>query len=190
MSSRLALGAVQTPIQRSPWARSPGGQNSWGVKLVTHLYLVPRSKMVELCLHSPVCFRDLVLNLLNTGTTALRSYTPLTRSPFWLLKLLNLCIHVRDLDCYEAGVCCYLMIHIGNLYTNITSVLLPFVTYLLTLSNWRCCRAKQPVKKKRRTDVLKSWVAAPLLWENLIVNQGFRSSLCCCSFVPLNKRLL
>jgi hypothetical protein len=35
------------------------------------------------------------------------------------------------LDCHEAGLCCYLVIHMENLLS-ITAVLLPFVTYLLT----------------------------------------------------------
>jgi hypothetical protein len=28
---------------------------------------------------------------------------------------LNMSMHVCDLDCHEAGLCCYLTIHIGNL---------------------------------------------------------------------------
>jgi hypothetical protein len=36
------------------------------------------------------------------------------------------------LDFYEAGLWCYLVIHIENLLVH-TAVLLPFVTYLLTL---------------------------------------------------------
>jgi hypothetical protein len=39
-------------------------------------------------------------------------------------------IRVCYLDCHEAGLWCYLVIHI----ISITAVLLPFVTYLLTLS--------------------------------------------------------
>jgi hypothetical protein len=37
------------------------------------------------------------------------------------------------LDCHEAGLCCYLVIQIEDLFTSITEVLLPFVTCLLTL---------------------------------------------------------
>jgi hypothetical protein len=33
-----------------------------GVKLTTHLHLVPRSRMVELYLHSPICLHSVVLN--------------------------------------------------------------------------------------------------------------------------------
>jgi hypothetical protein len=33
-----------------------------GVKLITHLHLVWRSRMVELYLHSPICLPGLVLN--------------------------------------------------------------------------------------------------------------------------------
>jgi hypothetical protein len=32
-----------------------------GVKLTTHLHLVPRSRMVELYLHSPICLHGVVL---------------------------------------------------------------------------------------------------------------------------------
>jgi hypothetical protein len=38
------------------------------------------------------------------------------------------------LHCHEAGLCCYLVIHIENLLTSITAVLLPFVAYLLTVA--------------------------------------------------------
>jgi hypothetical protein len=33
-----------------------------GVKLTTHLHLAPRSRKVELFLHSPICVRGIVLN--------------------------------------------------------------------------------------------------------------------------------
>jgi hypothetical protein len=39
------------------------------VKLTIHLHLVPKSRMVELYLHSSICFYGIVLNLLNTRTT-------------------------------------------------------------------------------------------------------------------------
>jgi hypothetical protein len=42
-------------------------------------------------------------------------------------------IRVCYLDCHEAGLCCYLVIHIRKPITSTTAVLLPFVTYLLTL---------------------------------------------------------
>jgi hypothetical protein len=41
-------------------------------------------------------------------------------------------IHVCYLDCHEAGLCCYLVIYTENLL-HILQLLLPFVTYLLTL---------------------------------------------------------
>jgi hypothetical protein len=48
--------------------------------------------------------------------TALRRYTPQTRSPFWLLNQpVNLRMRICYLDCHEAGLCCYLVIHIENL---------------------------------------------------------------------------
>jgi hypothetical protein len=38
------------------------GLNGWGVKLTTHLQLMPRLRMVELYLHSPICLNVIVLN--------------------------------------------------------------------------------------------------------------------------------
>lgn len=46
-----------------------GGQRGWGVKLTTQLYLVSRSKMIELYLHSPICSHGLVFNYLHAGST-------------------------------------------------------------------------------------------------------------------------
>jgi hypothetical protein len=46
MSSRPALGSTQPPIQWVPGALSPG-ESSRGVKLTTHLQLVPRSRKYE-----------------------------------------------------------------------------------------------------------------------------------------------
>jgi hypothetical protein len=40
----------------------PWGQSGRGVKLSTHLHLVPRSRMVELNLHSPIYLHSIVLN--------------------------------------------------------------------------------------------------------------------------------
>jgi hypothetical protein len=39
------------------------GKAAQGVKLTTHLHRVPRSRMVEICLHSPLRFNGVVLNL-------------------------------------------------------------------------------------------------------------------------------
>jgi hypothetical protein len=50
--SRPALGPTQPPIQWVTGALSPGVE--WqGVKLITHLHLLPRSRMVELYFLSP-----------------------------------------------------------------------------------------------------------------------------------------
>jgi hypothetical protein len=46
----------------------PRRQSGRGVKLTTHLYLVPRSRMLELYLHSPICLHGIVLNWLSAGT--------------------------------------------------------------------------------------------------------------------------
>jgi hypothetical protein len=40
-------------------------------------------------------------------------YTPQARSPFWLLEPATEHAHTRL--CHEAGLCCYLVVHIGNL---------------------------------------------------------------------------
>jgi hypothetical protein len=40
----------------------PRGQSGRGVKLTTHLHLVPRSRMVELNLRFPICLYVVVLN--------------------------------------------------------------------------------------------------------------------------------
>jgi hypothetical protein len=58
-ASRSVLGPTQPPIP---------GLFLLGVKLTTHLYLVLRSKTVELYLHSPTRLNDVVLNYLNSGT--------------------------------------------------------------------------------------------------------------------------
>jgi hypothetical protein len=46
---------------------------------------------------------------------------------------LNMRMCVCYLHRHASGLCCYLVIHIENLITSITAVLLPCVTYLLTL---------------------------------------------------------
>jgi hypothetical protein len=50
---------------------------------------------------------------------------------YWCQPL-NMRMRVCYLDCHDAGLCCYLVIQIET-FTSITAVLLPFVTYLLTL---------------------------------------------------------
>jgi hypothetical protein len=50
-------------------------------------------------------------------------YTPPARSPFWLLKPASEYAHAHLLPwLYEAGLCCYLVIHIGNHYSCFTSI--------------------------------------------------------------------
>jgi hypothetical protein len=52
-----AVGPTQSSIQLVAGALPPG--TKWpGVKLTTHLYLMPRSRMVEICLHSPYLFME------------------------------------------------------------------------------------------------------------------------------------
>jgi hypothetical protein len=51
--------------------RFPRRQSGNGVNLTTHLHLVPRSRMVEPNLYSPICLHGIVLNFLSMGTTLL-----------------------------------------------------------------------------------------------------------------------
>jgi hypothetical protein len=44
------------------WGLMPWGLSDRCMKLTTHLHLFPRLQMVELYLHSPICFRTSVLN--------------------------------------------------------------------------------------------------------------------------------
>jgi hypothetical protein len=53
------LGPTQTSIQ---WGLFPRGQSDKVVKLTTHLHQLPKSRMVELYLHYPVCLHGVVLN--------------------------------------------------------------------------------------------------------------------------------
>jgi hypothetical protein len=54
--SGSALGPTQLPIRWIP------GALSLGLKLVTLFHLLPRSRMMELYLHSPTCIHGIVLN--------------------------------------------------------------------------------------------------------------------------------
>jgi hypothetical protein len=56
IASRPVMGPIQPPIQ---WTT---GAISSGVKLTIHHRLVPRSRMVELYLHSPIRIYGIVLN--------------------------------------------------------------------------------------------------------------------------------
>jgi hypothetical protein len=53
-AARMALGSTQSPIQRVPGAVLSRGKAAVIVKLITHLYLVLRPKMVELHLYSSI----------------------------------------------------------------------------------------------------------------------------------------
>jgi hypothetical protein len=58
----------------------PLGWGGRGLKLTTHLHLVPRSGMVELYFHSPLHLHGLLLNWLSTGTAL--PFTPSSVSIF------------------------------------------------------------------------------------------------------------
>jgi hypothetical protein len=79
-SSRLALGSTQRPIQ---WVL---GTLSRGVKLTTHLQLVPRSRRRGSIRPFPIRLLYVLLNQLNTGTTLLLLIlTPPTAAFFLIL---------------------------------------------------------------------------------------------------------
>jgi hypothetical protein len=50
---RPTVGPTQPPVQWVPGGSLPGCGRD--VKLTSHLHIVPRSRMVELYLHSPIC---------------------------------------------------------------------------------------------------------------------------------------
>jgi hypothetical protein len=51
--SRPALGPTQPPVQWVPLVLSPGLKRGRGVTLITHPYLVPRSRMIRSYISSP-----------------------------------------------------------------------------------------------------------------------------------------
>jgi hypothetical protein len=67
-SFQTGYGATQHPFQLIPGVRSPGLSDR-GVKLSTHPHLAPRSRMVELYLHSDIGLHGMVL-CLDTKTTS------------------------------------------------------------------------------------------------------------------------
>jgi hypothetical protein len=60
-ASSQAVGRAQPPNQSVPGALSPGVKRQ-GHEADHFFHLVPRRRMGELYLHSPVCLRGLVLN--------------------------------------------------------------------------------------------------------------------------------
>jgi hypothetical protein len=60
-ASRSALRPTQPYIQWVLEANSPGVKWDKGLKLTTHLHVMPRSRMVKLYLHSPICLHGIVL---------------------------------------------------------------------------------------------------------------------------------
>jgi hypothetical protein len=66
----VQTGSEAHPASYSIGARKfPLGESGRGVKLTTHLYLVPKSRIMGLNLHSPISLHGLVLNSLSTGRT-------------------------------------------------------------------------------------------------------------------------
>jgi hypothetical protein len=59
---------VSYPTVPGFFARRYSGR---GVKLTTHLHLLPRSRIMKLYLHAPILFHGIVLNHLNTGINLL-----------------------------------------------------------------------------------------------------------------------
>jgi hypothetical protein len=71
---------------------------------------------------------------------------------YWTQPL-NMCIRVCYLDCHEAGLCCYLVIY--KPITSVTAILLPFVTYLLTLPRTWVCNHRILLRFYNNTFCLK-----------------------------------
>jgi hypothetical protein len=63
LDSRSSIpGSVPTSLLSNGYSGLlPWRSNSHGVKLTTHVHLVPRSRMVELYFHSPICPDGIVL---------------------------------------------------------------------------------------------------------------------------------
>jgi hypothetical protein len=55
-------GAHPASYPVGTWGFFPGGKSGKDVKLTTHLHLLPKSRMVELYLHSPIRLHGIVLN--------------------------------------------------------------------------------------------------------------------------------
>jgi hypothetical protein len=70
-TSRPALGSIQSPVQRVPWACVANG---WALTLNTKLHLVSRSEMYGVHLHFPLTFYGVVLKVNGKGKVV-----PLTR---------------------------------------------------------------------------------------------------------------
>jgi hypothetical protein len=64
---RKALGPTWCPTHWVPEVFCPG-KTGRGAELTTHLHLVPRSRMLELHLHSPIPLHGVLLNWLYTWT--------------------------------------------------------------------------------------------------------------------------
>jgi hypothetical protein len=63
VNSTAFKSSLVTLILSSVYGDSfPRGKNGRGVKLITHLHLVPRLRMVKLYLHSPILFHGVVLS--------------------------------------------------------------------------------------------------------------------------------
>jgi hypothetical protein len=58
--SKLALRPTQLPIQQVLGAASQA-QSSQGVKLITLLHLVPKTRKVKLYVHSPICLHAVIV---------------------------------------------------------------------------------------------------------------------------------
>jgi hypothetical protein len=87
----------------------PWGKSGWGVNLITHLHLVPRSRKLELYLHSQICLHGIVLNSLSTRRALLADHSG--RAVQGLSRLLSLYHwdHVFESHSRHGSLCAFIL---------------------------------------------------------------------------------
>jgi hypothetical protein len=143
-----------------------------------------------------------------THNAALRKYTPQARSPFRLPKPASEHVHARLLsDYHEAGLCCYLAIHINNLYVHyrcFTSVSDPFTdspsyefhlflrvlfeTLLAYLARYTRYRRRRACRSPCTLSVIVE--KTRLIWQMLSIRSSvrFSGSPVCVFRVPTDRQ--
>jgi hypothetical protein len=83
------------------------GGKATNVKMITHLQLIPRSRLVEVNLHSPIHLHGVILNNLSTGTTLyfITSLFDLVRRIFMIsYSMLSSASNFNSLSCISMGL--------------------------------------------------------------------------------------